>query len=77
MSICVIVVTSNDQSYWRDPELEADIEAALGIDLGSSKGKKKGKGKGKGKQKKYPNLTDITEVKNTSRNRLEKKIFKR
>ncbi|CAC5393518.1 UVSSA [Mytilus coruscus] len=72
-----IDITSNDQSYWRDPELEADIEAALGIDLGSSKGKKKGKGKGKGKQKKYPNLTDITEVKNTSRNRLEKKIFKR
>lgn len=74
-----IDITSKDQSYWRDPELEADIEAALGIDLGSGKGKSKGKGKGKGKgkQKKYPNLTDIKEVKNTSRNRLEKKIFKK
>lgn len=72
-----IDITSNDQSYWRDPELEADIEAALGVDLGSGKGKSKGKGKGKGKQTKYPNLTDITQVNNTSRNRLEKKIFKR
>ena len=69
---------------WLDAELQADIEAATGHDLGSkrsqakdnkAKGAKgKGKGKGKGK-KKYEGLTDIRETKNTTRARLENKVF--
>ena len=60
-------------------ELMREIEAATGEDLGSSKtfgkGKKKGsKGKGK-KKKKYPSLTDLKQSANTSRARLEKKVF--
>nr|XP_022341509.1 UV-stimulated scaffold protein A-like [Crassostrea virginica]XP_022341510.1 UV-stimulated scaffold protein A-like [Crassostrea virginica] len=66
--------SEEDLEDWRDPELQADIEAALGVDLGSKKGKGKGKGK-KNKEPKYPNLTDINIVKNTSRNRLEKKVL--
>ncbi|XP_072051903.1 UV-stimulated scaffold protein A-like [Amphiura filiformis] len=70
-----------------DQELQRDVEAALGVDLGSSndnlgstsprgkKGKGRGGKKGKGKAKKYPNLTDIKKVKNTSRLRLERKIL--
>ncbi|KAG7461533.1 hypothetical protein MATL_G00192090 [Megalops atlanticus] len=67
-----------DQPDWRDPELMRDIEAATGEDLGSSKtfgkGRKGSKGKGKGK-KKYPNLTDLKQSTNTSRSRLERKVF--
>ncbi|XP_061177861.1 UV-stimulated scaffold protein A-like [Saccostrea echinata] len=61
-------------SDWQDPELQADIEAALGVDLYSKKGKGKGKGKKK-KEPKYPNLTDINIVENTSRTRLEKRVL--
>ncbi|KAM9412815.1 UV-stimulated scaffold protein A [Salvelinus alpinus] len=67
-----------DQPDWRDPELMRDIELATGEDLGSSKTfrkGKKGKGKGKGKKKKYPNLSDLKKGVNTSRSRLEKKVF--
>lgn len=62
---------------WRDPELMREIEAATGENLGSSlcPGKGKGKGKKKGKKKKYPNLTDLKHNANTSRSRLEKKVF--
>ncbi|XP_042198298.1 UV-stimulated scaffold protein A, partial [Callorhinchus milii] len=63
-----------EQPDWRDPELMREIEAAKGVDLGSSKLYKKGK-KGKGKKKKYPNLTDLKQQSNTSRSRLEKRIF--
>lgn len=56
---------------WQDPEFMKDVEAATGVDLGSSKYNKKGKGK----KKKYPNLTDLRERANTSRARLEKKVF--
>ncbi|ESO96797.1 hypothetical protein LOTGIDRAFT_159535 [Lottia gigantea] len=70
-----LLKTEGKMADWRDHELEKDIEGALGIDLGSSSSK--GKGKGKKKNKKYENLTDVKEIKNTSRNRLEKKVFNR
>lgn len=57
---------------WRDAELMRDIEAATGEDLGSDRVGKKGKGK---KKKKYPNLSDLKQSANTSRSRLEKKVF--
>ncbi|KAL1789575.1 UV-stimulated scaffold protein A isoform X1 [Sigmodon hispidus] len=56
---------------WQDPEFMKDVEAAVGVDLGSSRYSKKGKGK----KKKHPNLTDLRERANTTRARLEKKIF--
>ncbi|XP_059201486.1 UV-stimulated scaffold protein A [Centropristis striata] len=62
-----------EQPDWRDPELMRDIEAATGEDLGSDRLGKKGKGKGK--KKKYPNLSDLKQSANTSRSRLEKKVF--
>lgn len=58
---------------WRDPELMREIEQATGEDLGSAKSYKKGQKK-KGK-KKYPKLTDLKQNANTSRSRLEKKVF--
>lgn len=58
-------------SAWQDPEFMKDVEAATGVDLGSSRYSKKGKGK----KKKHPNLTDLRERANTSRARLEKKVF--
>ncbi|NXC15430.1 UVSSA protein, partial [Corythaeola cristata] len=61
------------QPEWRDPEFMREVEAATGMDLGSSKNAGKG-GKKKGK-KKYPNLTDLKQQANTSRSRLEKKVF--
>ena len=54
---------------WNDPELLQDIEQATGQDLGSSS-----KGKGRGKRS---GLTNIQEVENTTRRRLEKKLFNR
>ncbi|CAL8264307.1 unnamed protein product [Lota lota] len=65
---------------WQDVELMQDIEAATGEDLGSQrllgKGKGRGKGKGKGKSKqKYPNLSDLKKSADTSRSRLENKVF--
>ena len=54
---------------WNDPELLRDIEGATGQDLGSASRKGKGRGKRTG-------LTNIEEEKqNTTRKRLEKKIF--
>ncbi|XP_032806787.2 UV-stimulated scaffold protein A [Petromyzon marinus] len=61
---------------WRDAELMRDIEAATGLDLGSSR-PERGKGRGKGKRKKYPNLTDVKQLNNTARSRLERKVFNR
>ncbi|KAM4810304.1 UV-stimulated scaffold protein A [Rhinophrynus dorsalis] len=64
-----------EEQDWRDPELMREIEQATGVDLGSSKFAGKGKkAKRKGK-KKYPNLTDLKQKANTSRSRLEKKVF--
>lgn len=48
-----------------------DIEAATGEYLGSDRVAKKGKGK----KKKYSNLSDLKQNANTSRSRLEKKVF--
>lgn len=62
-----------EQPDWRDPEFLRDIEAATGEDLGSNRVGKKGKGKGK--KKKFPNLSDLNQKANTSRSRLEKKVF--
>ncbi|KAM4732220.1 UV-stimulated scaffold protein A isoform 1-T2 [Anableps anableps] len=59
------------QPDWRDEDLMCDIEAATGEDLGSNwVGGKKRKGK-----KKYPNLSDLKQSSNTSRSRLERKLF--
>nr|XP_030126403.3 UV-stimulated scaffold protein A isoform X3 [Taeniopygia guttata] len=62
------------QPEWRDPEFMREVEAATGLDLGSSKSNGKGQKK-KGKKQKYPNLTDLKQQANTSRSRLEKKVF--
>ncbi|NXG01157.1 UVSSA protein, partial [Sakesphorus luctuosus] len=62
------------QPEWRDPEFMREVEAATGLDLGSSKNNEKGQKK-QGKKKKYPNLTDLRQQANTSRSRLEKKVF--
>ncbi|NXX87787.1 UVSSA protein, partial [Centropus bengalensis] len=62
------------QPEWRDPEFMREVEAATGLDLGSSKNNGK-EGKKKGKKRKYPNLTDLKQQANTSRSRLEKKVF--
>ncbi|XP_078079312.1 UV-stimulated scaffold protein A [Mustelus asterias] len=62
------------EADWRDPELMREIEAATGVDLGSSRYDRKSR-KGKGKKKKYPNLTDLKQQSNTSRTRLEKRVF--
>nr|XP_023655770.1 UV-stimulated scaffold protein A isoform X1 [Paramormyrops kingsleyae]XP_023655771.1 UV-stimulated scaffold protein A isoform X2 [Paramormyrops kingsleyae] len=66
-----------EQPDWRDRELMREIEAATGEDLGSSRfyGKGKKGSKGKGKKRKYPNLTDLKQSANTSRSRLERKVF--
>ncbi|XP_030002203.1 UV-stimulated scaffold protein A isoform X2 [Sphaeramia orbicularis] len=64
---------SQEEPDWRDVELMRDIEAATGQDLGSNRVGKKGKGKGK--KKKFPNLSDLKQNANTSRSRLEKKVF--
>ena len=47
-----------------------EIEAATGEDLGSDRVGKKGK-----RKKKFPNLSDLNQSSNTSRSRLEKKVF--
>ncbi|XP_056456250.1 UV-stimulated scaffold protein A isoform X2 [Gadus chalcogrammus] len=57
---------------WQDVELMQDIEAATGEDLGSKRLLGKGQGKGKGK---YPNLSNLKKSANTSRSRLENKVF--
>ncbi|XP_060936128.1 UV-stimulated scaffold protein A isoform X3 [Limanda limanda] len=62
-----------EQPDWRDAELMRDIEAATGENLGSDRVGKKGKGKGK--KKKFPNLSDLKQSANTTRSRLEKKVF--
>jgi len=66
-----IAKKSNEANDWQDPDLLRDIEAATGIDL------KVSKGKGKGKKSKRQGLTCLKTVQNTTRNRLEKKIFNR
>ena len=60
---------------WQDPELLDDIKATTGIDLKIEK-KSRGKGRGK-KSKKHPGLSNIKQLQNTTRTRLEKKVFNR
>ena len=60
--------TNESVEDWQDPELLRDIEAATGIDLKVSKGKGK---------KSKSGLTCLKTVQNTTRKRLEKKIFHR
>ena len=56
---------------WQEPALLAEIKAATGVDLTMPV-------KGKRVQKvPYPNLTDLKALKNTTRSRLEKKVFKK
>ena len=60
---------------WQEPELLEDIKAATGVDLNVTK---RGKGRGKSSKKpKHEGLTNITELQNTPRTRLEKKLFNR
>ncbi|GAB6019008.1 hypothetical protein CHUAL_000641 [Chamberlinius hualienensis] len=60
---------------WQDPTLLKEIQAATGIDL-TIKKRSNGKDKKKSKKKrKFPELSDINEVKSTARARLEKKVF--
>lgn len=58
---------------WQDPELLRDIEAQTGINL---RVPKKGE-RGRKTSRKYPGLIDIKKEENTSRKRLEKKVFNR
>lgn len=61
--------SKNTVPDWQEPGLLADIKAATGVDLTMPK-------KGQRSTKvKYPNLTDIAKLKNTTRCRLEKKVF--
>lgn len=55
---------------WQEPSLLAEIKAATGVDLTMPT-------KGKRLKKQYSNLTDLKAIKNTTRARLEKKVFKR
>ncbi|XP_071363065.1 UV-stimulated scaffold protein A isoform X2 [Trachinotus anak] len=58
-----------EQPDWRDAELMRDIEAVTGENLGSDRVRKKGK------KKKFPNLSDLKQSTNTSRSRLQRKVF--
>ncbi len=60
----------NEPDDWQDPKLLEDIKATTGLDLKVQK-----KGKGRGKRSKESELTNIKEVENTSRRRLEKIVF--
>ncbi|XP_077433949.1 UV-stimulated scaffold protein A isoform X2 [Vanacampus margaritifer] len=57
---------------WHDAELVRDIEIETGQNLGSDRMDKRGKRK---KKNKYPNLSNLKDSANTSRARLEKRIF--
>ena len=56
---------------WQDPELLEDIRKSTSIDL---KVDRRSKGKGKSTRK-HEGLSNITELQNTSRARLKKKVF--
>ena len=59
---------------WQDPELLEEIKMATGVNLNVTKS---AKGKGHGKKSKYCGLTNITDLQNTPRTRLQKKLFNR
>ena len=59
---------------WQDPELLEDIRKATGINL-KVENSRRGKGRGKCSKKKHEGLSSITELQNTCRARLKKKVF--
>nr|XP_057919720.1 UV-stimulated scaffold protein A [Doryrhamphus excisus] len=61
-----------ERNNWHDAELARDIEIQTGENLGSDKLGKKGKRK---KKTKYPNLSNLKQSANTSRSRLESRVF--
>ena len=64
------------ENDWQDPELLEDISAVTGVELKMEK--RRGKGRGKNTKKpKHEGLSNITELQNTPRTRLEKKVFSR
>ncbi|XP_061901332.1 UV-stimulated scaffold protein A isoform X1 [Entelurus aequoreus] len=63
-----------ETNNWCDAELVRDIEIQTGQDLGSDRMDKKNKKKKK-KKSKYANLSNLKNKANTSRSRLENRIF--
>ena len=61
----------------RDSQCEPGTSTSKSKDCGKGKGKGKKKGKRKSKNSLFPNLTDTSEVADSSRERLEAKIFKK
>ena len=59
---------------WVDPELSEDISVATGININVEK-HRRGKGQGKCSKKKEKGLSNVAEMRNTPRARLEKKVF--
>jgi hypothetical protein len=62
--------SSGSKDDWQDPELLEDIRKATDINL-----KVENRSRGKSSTKKYEGLSNITELQNTSRARLKKKVF--
>ncbi len=60
---------------WQDPDLLREIRSSTGIDLAMPTRKRRGNFGRRGKD--HPGLVNIAEQANTSRKRLEKKLFKR
>lgn len=69
---CVLALPSTSKTPdWQDPALLKELKASTGIDLKMpEKGRKR-----KTPKKKYENLTDVKALKNTSRSRLQNKVF--
>lgn len=62
---------SREKNDWQDPELLEELKAITGVDLKMpARSEKKRK-----KKKKYENLTDVRNMKDTSRFRLQKKVL--
>lgn len=68
--------TSVNVPDWQDPQLLEDIKQATGIDLKMPEKRKKQSTK-KERKKKFPGLTDISEKRKSSYERLSRKIFKK
>ena len=68
---------TDENEDWQDPKLLEDIKSATGIELKVNT-KTRGKGRGKNTKNKKPGgLSNIGEIQNTCRTRLEKKVFSR
>ncbi|XP_049807947.1 UV-stimulated scaffold protein A-like isoform X2 [Schistocerca nitens] len=68
--------TNKNVPDWQDPQLLEDIKEATGIDLKMPEKRKKQSTK-KERKKKFPGLTDISEKRKSSYERLSRKIFKK